>query len=57
MKMKSLMRLACLGAVAMTFVACEEDKHICTLPSFAGFRIEPTAVSYTHLTLPTSDLV
>ena len=40
--MKSLMRLACLGAVAMTFVACEEDKHICTLPSFAGFRIEPT---------------
>ena len=37
MKMKSLMRLACLGAVAMTFVACEEDKHICTLPSFAGF--------------------
>ena len=42
MEMKSLMRLACLGAVAMTFVACEEDKHICTLPSFAGFRIEPT---------------
>ena len=40
--MKSLMRLACLGAVAMAFVACEEDKHICTLPSFAGFRIEPT---------------
>lgn len=40
--MKSLMRLACLGAAAMTFVACEEDKHICTLPSFAGFRIEPT---------------
>ena len=40
MKMKSLMRLACLGAVAMTFVACEEDKHICTLPSFAGFRID-----------------
>ena len=42
MEMKSLMRLACLGAVAMAFVACEEDKHICTLPSFAGFRIEPT---------------
>ena len=42
MEMKSLMRLACLGAAAMTFVACEEDKHICTLPSFAGFRIEPT---------------
>ena len=42
MEIKSLMRLACLGAVAMTFVACEEDKHICTLPSFAGFRIEPT---------------
>ena len=42
MKMKSLMRLACLGAVAMTFVACEEDKHICTLPSFYGFPIEPT---------------
>lgn len=42
MEMKSLMRLACLGAVAMAFVACEENKHICTLPSFAGFRIEPT---------------
>ena len=42
--MKSLMRLACLGAVAMAFVACEEDKHICTLPSFAGFRIEPTVL-------------
>ena len=42
MEMKSLMRLACLGAVAMAFVACEEDEHVCTLPSFAGFRIEPT---------------
>ena len=48
--MKSLMRLACLGAVAMAFVACEEDKHICTLPSFAGFRIEPTVwLSLIHI--------
>ena len=39
MEMKSLMRLACLGAVAMAFVACEEDKHICTLPSCVGLNL------------------
>ena len=39
--MKSWMRLACLGAAAMAFVACEDDKHYCTLPTFSGFRIEP----------------
>ncbi len=41
MEMKSLMRLAWLGAAAMALAACGEDEHVCTLPSFAGFRISP----------------
>lgn len=41
MKLKSMIRLIGLGAMMM-LAACEEDKHICTLPSFAGFRIFPT---------------
>ena len=45
MSMKSWMGLACIGAAALAFASCEEDKHVCTLPAFAGFRIEPSVWS------------
>ncbi len=38
--MKSLRRLACLGAAVVAFAACEED-HVSIIPTFSGFRIEP----------------
>lgn len=42
-KMRFLKYVACAGAALMALAACEDDKHICTLPAFAGFRIEPSA--------------
>ena len=41
MNMKSWVGWACLGVAFLTLNACEEDEHVCTLPAFAGFRIEP----------------
>lgn len=41
MSMKFLKYAACAVAVTMAFSACEEDEHVCALPGFAGFRIEP----------------
>ncbi len=32
----------CLMVVCLGVVSCEEDKHICTLPVFSGFRISPS---------------
>ncbi|MCD8318106.1 MAG: hypothetical protein LUC45_04310 [Paraprevotella sp.] len=43
MKMKYLMPWACFAMVVTGLTACDNDDHVCTLPSFAGFRIEPAA--------------
>ncbi len=37
--MKSWMGVACIGAAALAFTACD-DENVCTLPAFAGFRID-----------------
>lgn len=32
---------ACAAVAALALSACDDDKNVCTLPAFAGFRIEP----------------
>ena len=41
MNMKFLKIAACAAVAVAALSACEEDKHVCALPGFAGFRIEP----------------
>ena len=41
MNMKFLKIAACAAVAVAALSACEEDKHVCVLPGFAGFRIEP----------------
>ena len=41
MKTKFWIGMACLGVAVMALPSCEEDEHVCSLPAFAGFRIEP----------------
>ena len=38
-------------------VASSEDKNFSYAPAQEAWKLDPNAVSYTHLTLPTSDLV
>lgn len=43
MRIHILKSAVCAAVAVLALSACDDDKHVCTLPAFAGFRIEPVA--------------